>query len=312
MTRTQVLRREDPVRPSPAVHEILNSSLYGPVADLLERPAKNIRALLVRAGSLSAGGTDAPLGLSEALEAIHAGSLIIDDIQDGSLERRGSPSLHEKYGVPLALNAGNFLYFQPFALIASMSLPPLIELRLYRECHVAMLNAHIGQAIDLGADITAITDFESVCTNSSRLKTGALTSLALACGAIVAGADDALVAQVRAFGEKFGIALQRYDDIGNLKLDGAKRFEDVVLARPSWAWALAERLGPRAARAFHRAARELPDTVAIEAWFTKHDFFAFARRENDAYLNDVMLEAPSRARTELSELATTLRRSYGG
>ncbi len=289
------------------VHEILNSSLFEPIGDLLSRPSKNFRSALVRAGYLFARETVAQSGartcsiLSNALEAIHAGSLIIDDIQDGSRERRGSPSLHEKYGLPLALNAGNYLYFQPFAWIESLGLPERTELRIYRLCHEAMLNAHIGQALDLGTKMHLIerADVEEICRNTSRLKTGSLTSLALTCGAAAGGASDSVIERLKKFGENLGIALQRFDDIGNLCLgeNDPKRFEDLNLKRPSWAWALAagrrssgrsSERSPGHYRSFVAAANSLPDDELLSIWLERENFLSFAQDKNEKFLNQTL------------------------
>lgn len=298
---------------------VLNASLYEPIEDLLARPSKQLRASLIRAGYLfvrpSGGATLCGL-LAEVLESIHAGSLVIDDIQDGSRERRGSLTLHEKYGVPLALNAGNFLYFQPFSWIASLGLPERTELRLYRLCHEAMLNAHMGQAIDLGTDITNVPAeaVEEICLNASRLKTGSLTSLALCLGATLAGADEATLSALKTFGENFGIALQRFDDVGNLALPSqhAKRFEDLSLKRPSWAWALATQC--RRYDQFVFAAGLLPDDVMLMSWLERENFFAFAQRENENFLETSLRElrlTGDESRAILETLGEKLKASYG-
>ena len=46
-------------------------------------------------------------------EFIHNGTLMIDDIQDGSEKRRGDLCTYKKYGVDVAMSAGNFMYFAP-------------------------------------------------------------------------------------------------------------------------------------------------------------------------------------------------------
>jgi len=46
-------------------------------------------------------------------EIIHNATLIIDDLQDSSLARRGLPCTYLKYGIDYATNCGNFLYFMP-------------------------------------------------------------------------------------------------------------------------------------------------------------------------------------------------------
>lgn len=46
-------------------------------------------------------------------ELIHNGSLMIDDVQDSSQSRRGDKCTHLKYGLDVAVNAGNILYYAP-------------------------------------------------------------------------------------------------------------------------------------------------------------------------------------------------------
>ena len=282
------------------IEEILTRNLFEPVRELFSRPSKLVRASLVRAGfhmagpisdrrMLSAFEESCCDRLAEVLEAIHAGSLIVDDIQDGSKERRGSPSLHIQYGIPVALNAGNWLYFQPFDWIKKLGLAAETELLLYRVCHEAMLNAHLGQAIDLGTSIdkSARESVRSVCMTSLRLKTGALTSLALSVGAILGGATPARLAAISDFGSSFGVALQMFDDIGNFKLPAGhpKRMEDFRLRRPTWLWAIAsETGGPSEYEAFIDCVNRLPDEAPLLAWIVRHELLESARTEAHRHL----------------------------
>ena len=50
-------------------------------------------------------------------EIVHNGSLMIDDIEDGSEMRRGMACSYKKYGVDIAINSGNFMYFNPLLKI---------------------------------------------------------------------------------------------------------------------------------------------------------------------------------------------------
>ncbi len=49
--------------------------------------------------------------IGDLVEMLHNASLLIDDIQDNSKLRRGSPVAHSIYGVPLTINAANYIYF---------------------------------------------------------------------------------------------------------------------------------------------------------------------------------------------------------
>ena len=98
------------------------NALHRPLAEFLARPSKEFRARLVQWGYVLGGGVGiAPVELALSVEALHAGSLVVDDIQDGSQERRGAPALHLQHGVARALNAGNWLYFWPCLLYTSPS-----------------------------------------------------------------------------------------------------------------------------------------------------------------------------------------------
>lgn len=46
-------------------------------------------------------------------ELVHNGSLIVDDLEDQSLMRRGDQCLHLKFGVDYAVNSGTLMYYAP-------------------------------------------------------------------------------------------------------------------------------------------------------------------------------------------------------
>ena len=85
-------------------------------------------------------------------EIMHVGSLIIDDIQDRSLTRRGGPSCHVVFGESIAINAGNYAYFlSPRCLTDTIDPPLTVEqkCRLYDMYFFTLRIGHIGQAFDL-------------------------------------------------------------------------------------------------------------------------------------------------------------------
>lgn len=223
--------------------ELWTRALLAPLRDFLGREGKNFRARMVSFCWSLAGRSDpAPEALGLILEYVHAGSLIIDDIQDGSLERRGGPSLHQGYGVPLALCVGNWLYFFPFAVLRHLGLDPTIELELYRHMTAQMLRCHYGQSLDLTVRSYALEQARvpAVVAAITDCKTAALFELAAACGALPAGARPERLQVLTRFGARLGRALQHLDDLGSLKLShrSAKRHEDLYGARATYAWAL--------------------------------------------------------------------------
>jgi geranylgeranyl pyrophosphate synthase len=249
------------------VAPLLERALGRPLADVASRQGKGVRARLVRHafeiahGGSAAGELEPTLApeLPLALEALHAGSLVIDDVQDEADERRGAPALHKLHGVPIALNAGNWLYFWPLALIGRAGLTPVVEVAIRRAFEDAVLLCHAGQALDLSVRVTALprAAIADAVAASTRWKTGALFSLATTVGALAAGGAPATVKALASFGEEAGVALQMADDVSSLLRPArrAKAEEDLRGARPTWPWAwIAESIDDVAFRALQATA----------------------------------------------------------
>lgn len=274
-----------------AVEQILREALLEPISEFVSRRGKRIRAELVAFSYRLLSG-DRPdssvMGrrcqmAAEAIEFIHAGSLIVDDIEDGSTIRRGRPALHVRYPMPLALNAGNWLYFWPFDLFKEVASTEDQLLHIYEACHRTLLRAHFGQAIDLGAKIDSLDQerVSEVCLASMRLKTGALMGFAALLGGAAAGGSKTLMLILDDFGRDLGIALQMFDDLGNVigKCDPAKRYEDMMLGRPSWVWACGAAHSTRADyQKFLKAVSRLPDDGELKSWLSEHDLIEKAKR----------------------------------
>jgi geranylgeranyl diphosphate synthase type II len=86
------------------------ASLWDLVADYPSRGGKAIRPSLCLATCVAYGGElDDARPSAVAIEMLHHAFLVHDDVEDSSELRRGAPTLHEKVGVPLAVNAGDAL-----------------------------------------------------------------------------------------------------------------------------------------------------------------------------------------------------------
>jgi len=307
------------------IQDLISQSLLAPLQDFLNRPSKHFRAQLVKCGfeiiKSDRRNEKYVEGAMQILEAIHAASLVVDDIQDNSEWRRGQPTLHRTYGLAVALNSANWLYFWPFEIIEKWELPPEAKLDLTRACHRALIRAHSGQALDVGTPISDLPQerVRSVCLASLELKTGALTALALELGAILAGADSQQLSELSRVGSDFGVALQMFDDLGNIKEKqpaDPKRFEDLKGRRPSWIWAsAAHQLSPKPYQEFKRIVDTLPDETQLNAYFKTASWISDAKEEAKAFLDKSLKQLnPSKwempAVDELRALGETLKRSY--
>ena len=196
-----------------------------PAWKLLERGGKRWRPIF---GIHLLGALGRDPGPFERLIAVlseltHTGSLIIDDIQDGSSARRGGACVHLCYGDGPAINAANALYFMPQLLIMSQSgLTARQKLEIHQILVRQFVRAHFGQARDLdrsapltkaalrslpgrSADVNILRTYE--------LKTAApIAGLAEIC-AVIAGAAPAVRRDCVEFGRALGTAFQIVDDV---------------------------------------------------------------------------------------------------
>lgn len=317
------------------VAELLRKSLLDPIESLTSNRGKRIRGQLVQLAYRLVGG-DSAVSLraaqqcriaAEVVELMHAGSLIVDDIEDGSPVRRGRPALHVQVGLPLALNAGNWLYFWPFELLRCLELSEARTRLAYELYNRTLLRAHAGQAIDLGANIAHLSQssVEAACSASLQLKTGALMGFAAWLGGAVAGVSERTLAVLDEFGVDLGVALQMFDDVGNVvgKCDPQKRYEDLMLGRPSWIWACAARCFDRYQyENFLAAVARLPDAARLEGWLDEANLIEIARRAARERLDQVFAQLDRRlvpgdqagcprALAELRRLGEEIALAYG-
>lgn len=308
------------------IEDLIAQSLLAPLTEFLNRPSKHFRGQLVRCGFELIPSKAIPHEkyVEEAmrvLEAIHAASLVVDDIQDNSQWRRGKPTLHRTYGIPIALNSANWLYFWPFETIEKWELCSQTKLELTRACHRALIRAHSGQALDVGIPISELPQerVKSVCLASLELKTGALTALALELGAILAGGSFNQVTQLSRLGTEFGVALQMFDDLGNIKEKNPpdpKRFEDLKGQRPSWIWASAAlHLNHKEYLEFKKVVHTLPEEEQLNHYFKKAEWVHLAKEEAKSLLDSSLKRLEHgdwnwTALEQLQVLGDTLKRSY--
>jgi len=225
----------------------LAATLTRPGWDLVKRGGKRWRPLLMllAAESIAAeSGAAACLPLTPLIEFPHNASLIHDDIEDNSDERRGKPAVHLLYGIDTALNGGSFLYFLPLACLQAWNGgSSTVRERIWTAWAAHMRALHLGQAMDIAwhrdhASLPSLDEYDRMC----RLKTGYLARLAAVLGVYCAAADnlparqrDELADTFAAAAEQLGVGFQILDDVKNLDTGnpGKKRGDDIVEGKKS-------------------------------------------------------------------------------
>lgn len=242
---------ELPVLPGPEIRACLNS----PALELVRRGGKRWRPLLLVLSARAFGRPDGALPLAPLVEIAHSGSLIVDDIEDGAVKRRGGPAIHLMFGVDAAVNAGNLLYFLPLVLIDELDVDSAVRLALHARYALHMRRLHLGQAMDIEwhrrDDFVPDADqYLAMCA----LKTGVLARASAELGAMAAGAKPEAAAALGALFEKAGVAFQILDDAKNLRsgLPGKDRGDDIVEGKKSLPVILACRRDPKLGRDLSR------------------------------------------------------------
>ena len=205
---------------------------------------KRFRAtLLQRAYELAGGEEQAPAAVIDAVELLHAGSLVIDDFEDDSQARRGQPALHRVIGAGRSVNAGNWMYFRALELAGAAHEDPAQSVVLLKKFIEVARQCHEGQAIDLSTRVDEVTPLQAQATvlAISRWKTGRLVSLAAWCGGHAAFGTPEILRAIASFGCHVGICLQMKNDLDELRefIDGGERCDDLKNKRVTWPWAWA-------------------------------------------------------------------------
>lgn len=195
--------------------------LYDLVAAYPERSSSMLRPSLLIATARAFGAeTEAALNTAAAVELMHNAMLVHDDIEDISEVRRGAPSLHQKAGVPLAMNAGDalaLLCLQPL-LDNTSTLGPLLALKILGEALETMFQTIEGQALELGWRRDNRYELESADYLHMVTKKTCWYTAIFPCraGTLIAterGLDPDRFVQ---FGYFLGVAFQIQDDILNV------------------------------------------------------------------------------------------------
>ena len=195
--------------------------LYDMMRDYPQRSGKRLRpALCLLICEAFGGNPKNAFNTAAALELLQNWLLVHDDIEDGSDLRRGEPCLNQKYGVPLALNAGDALHCRMWEMLHRNAgiLGHEVAFQILSEFTRLSNQVVEGQHIELswvGNNQWNLTedDYWMMCVQ----KTAWYTCIApCRLGALTAGATTADVDHFIDIGKNLGVAFQIQDDVLNL------------------------------------------------------------------------------------------------
>ena len=227
MNQEEKIRQIDQTIANYYSQQAVSDSLVESILYSVQAGGKRIRPLLllelVEAFGLSL--QPAHFQVAAALEMIHTGSLIHDDLpaMDDDDYRRGRLTNHKKFGEATAILAGDSLFLDPYGLIAVAELPSRVKVNLIMELSQAAGTFGMvgGQALDMEGEGCQLDLKELQAIHAH--KTGKLLAFPFVAAGLLVQVEEGVQAKLRKIGELIGLAFQVRDDI----LDVTASFEEL-------------------------------------------------------------------------------------
>ena len=228
--------------------------------DFLSRGGKHSRPFITLAAfdAMTGGratGPDAAAAISElpisvrraamSIETFHKESLVHDDIEDDDAFRYGQPAVHRRFGIPTAINVGDYLIGLGYRLLSrnENDVPSEARVDVLDTLAVAHMRLAEGQGSELlwrdGKD-RRLTPLDALKVYA--LKTSPAFEAALLSGVRMAGDSMPYRDAIRTFSRNMGVAFQILNDLGDWIGDDSNKMSaggDVFGGRPTLLWALA-------------------------------------------------------------------------
>lgn len=210
--------------------------LYAASSSYIISGGKRLRPyLVIKSCEMFGGSEDKAIPAAAAVELVHNFSLIHDDIIDNDDIRHGIPTVHRKYGLPLALISGDILFSKAFEVLSEgskLGLEDKIIKKMVSKLSSSCVYVCEGQAMD-----TAMAAYENIPTTEEYLemigkKTAALFEVSCAMGTLSSSnSSDIDINNLAIFGRHIGVAFQLVDDligvVGNTRITGKAVGNDI-------------------------------------------------------------------------------------
>ncbi len=230
--------------------------------DFLTRGGKHSRPFITLAAyDAVGGGVCTEAGAAAAIEALpsavrraamsietfHKASLVHDDIEDDDAFRYGQEALHRRFGLPTAINVGDYLIGLGYRLVSRRDADDAIDPQARVDVLDALAAAHMRLAEGQGSELLWRESRDRTLSPLDALKIYALKTspafeAALFSGIRLAGPTQAYDDAIRTFSRNLGVAFQILNDLQDWNGDQNNKLlagGDVLGGRPTILWALA-------------------------------------------------------------------------
>ena len=188
--------------------------LYDAAGHLIVNGGKRLRPYMVmKSCQILRGKTSNAMSAASAVEMVHNFTLVHDDIMDNDEMRHGVPTVHKKFGMPIAILAGDVLFSKAYQVISESKLSEKSTIQLIARLAKACVDVCEGQLLDIKmAEQKKIPSQAEYITMIGK-KTAALFDVSCAMGAICATNKVNDITNLSTFGRNLGIAFQIIDDL---------------------------------------------------------------------------------------------------
>jgi geranylgeranyl diphosphate synthase type I len=190
------------------------SQLYKAAAHLIVNGGKRLRPyMVVKSCQVLGGKTKEAMTAAGAVEMVHNFTLVHDDIMDNDEMRHGVPTTHKRFGIPIAILAGDVLFSKAFQVVSKANLPSKSTSELVSRLSKACVDICEGQLLDI-----KMAESKKIPTRNEYIKmiskkTAALFDVSCSMGAICAKSKSKDISNLSSFGKNLGIAFQITDDL---------------------------------------------------------------------------------------------------
>ena len=187
------------------------------IGHLLDAGGKRIRpALTLLTGRLYPAHLDRIVSLAAAVEMLHTATLVHDDVVDGSLLRRGSPTLNARWSPGATILTGDYLFARAADLAAQTD--SVRTMQIFARTLMTIVSGELRQLFGDAAFRQTRDDY----FKRIYAKTASMFELATEAAGVLIGAAEDEIQALRQFGHDLGIAFQIMDDVLDFSSDASQ------------------------------------------------------------------------------------------
>lgn len=197
-----------------------NTDLRNALEIILASGGKRIRPIItLLVGNMLHAPKTQLITLASAIELLHTGTLVHDDLIDGSLLRRGHPTLNSKWSPGATVLTGDYIFAQAAELAAHAD--SLSAMKMFARTLGEIISGEITQYFESKCKFSRDNYFDRIYK-----KTASMFKTCCCSAALISSADEKAVSSMCTFGYEIGMAFQIMDDI--LDFTG----EQVTIGKP--------------------------------------------------------------------------------